>query len=308
MHERIIGRHSGAQPGPLLVCIGGIHGNERAGVLAIEEVFRLLRIEPDLNPGFAFKGTILGVIGNLSAWKTKSRFIDRDLNRMLDADEIEGIRNSPPENRNAEDAECLMLVDTIHDEIKKLDPPLTLVLDLHTTTADGGLFTIANDDPLSLEIAKGMHVPVILGVAENLPGTTLRFFQRPEQGMHCVAFEAGQHDDPECVHRAVAAVVNCMRRLGMVEPHDVDHRHDGLLIRISTGLPKVTRLIHHYLIKPGEEFVMKPGYRNFEVVREGDALAQNEHGPITSPANGLILMPKYQPQGDDGFFLIEPVE
>jgi len=37
-------------------------------------------------------------------------------------------------------------------------------------------------------------------------------------------------------------------------------------------------------------------------------IASNEHGDIHSPIDALMLMPKYQALGDDGFFLIEPVE
>ena len=47
---------------------------------------------------------------------------------------------------------------------------------------------------------------------------------------------------------------------------------------------------------------------NFQTIKTGDVLAHNEHGPVSSPMDGLILMPKYQPQGDDGFFIVQVVE
>jgi succinylglutamate desuccinylase len=308
MHERIIGRYAGNEAGPLLICIGAMHGNEPSGVRAIEEVCRLLAQEPEVNPGFHYRGAFLGLIGNVHAYKVGRRFIDRDLNRMLEEEELAGIRQSAVQNRNMEDLEALRLVDRIEEEIARVKPTFTLILDLHTTTADGGLFTICADDPKSIELAKGLHVPVILGIAENLPGTTIAYFNRPAENRHCIVFEAGQHQDPACVHRSVAAIVNCMRSIGSVDPKDVDHRHDGLLIRISEGLPKVTRLAYHYHIQPGEEFVMRPGYRNFHRVRNGEVLASNGQGEIASPMDALMLMPKYQPLGDDGFFLIEAVE
>ena len=34
----LIGTHAGERPGPLLVCVGGVHGNEPAGVRALEAV------------------------------------------------------------------------------------------------------------------------------------------------------------------------------------------------------------------------------------------------------------------------------
>jgi succinylglutamate desuccinylase len=190
----------------------------------------------------------------------------------------------------------------------KYNPSLTLILDLHTTTADGGIFTIAADDEMSLALAKGLHAPVILGFAEDLKGTTLNFLNRPEDQTYCIVFESGQHHDPESIHRSAAAIVNCMRTIGAVDSRDVDHRHDGILIKMAEGLPKITNLIYHYRIKPGERFAMKPGYKNFQAVNAGEVIAENEKGIITSPLSGLILMPKYQSQGDDGFFLVEVLE
>ena len=83
MEGRIIDRYEGKEPGPLLICIGGMHGNEPAGILAIQEVFRLLDIEDACNPEFSYRGSFIGIRGNLRAIQNEQRFIDRDLNRML---------------------------------------------------------------------------------------------------------------------------------------------------------------------------------------------------------------------------------
>lgn len=308
MNNRIIGRYEGDGPGPLLIGIGSIHGNEPAGVLAINEVFRLLDIEHDFNPGFQYHGSFVGIQGNLSAIAKKQRFIDRDLNRMLLPDEVSRIRSTAEENWSSEDWECIELIETIDTEIARYQPPFTLILDFHTTTADGGIFTIAADDPMSSTLAKGLHAPVILGFEIMLKGTTLQYFNRPAENKFCIVFEAGQHEDPESVYRTAAAIVNCMRTIGSVDSRDVDHRHDGMLIKMAEGLPKVTRLVFHYRIKPGEDFEMKPGYKNFQPVKAGELLASNERGAIACPMDGLILMPKYQKQGDDGFFIVETIE
>ena len=308
MDNRIIGRYEGKEKGPLLICIGGMHGNEPSGVEAIHEVFRLLDHEPGVNPAFRYKGVLLGIRGNLSALHTKQRFIRRDLNRMMTTAEVERIQKLEPGQVTEEDRECLELVTLIDAERKKYNAALTLILDMHTTTADGGIFTIAAEDELSRILAKGLHAPVVLGIAEGLVGTTIDYFHRPAAGCYCIVFEAGRHDDPEAVHRSVAAIINCMRSIGAVDSKDVDHRHDGLLISLSIGLPKVTRLIFHYKIQPGENFIMKPGYKNFQNITAGEEVAGNENGPIRSPVSGLILMPKYQSQGDDGFFIVEVLE
>ena len=308
MDSRIIGRYEGDGPGPLLIGIGSIHGNEPAGVLAIREVFRLLDIENEYNPGFQYHGTFVGLQGNLRAIAKQQRYIDRDLNRMLLPEEVLRIESTPREHWTAEDHECIELIAAIDAEINRYQPSFTLILDFHTTTADGGIFTIAADDPMSSTLAKGLHAPVILGFEIMLKGTTLQYFNRPAENKFCIVFEAGQHEDPESVYRTAAAIVNCMRTIGSVDSRDVDHRHDGMLIKMAEGLPKVTRLIYHYGIKPGEDFVMKPGYKNFQPVKTGELLASNEFGAIPCPVDGLILMPKYQKLGDDGFFIVEVLE
>ena len=95
MEGRIIDRYEGVDPGPLLICIGSMHGNEPAGLLAIQEVFRLLDIETDFNPGFRYHGSFVGIRGNIRAIEKSQRFIDRDLNRMLLKEEMDRITSTP---------------------------------------------------------------------------------------------------------------------------------------------------------------------------------------------------------------------
>lgn len=308
MVDRLIGRYEGSAPGPLVICIGAIHGNEPTGVLALREVFRLLSIEPEHNPGFEFHGQLLGFIGNLAALNAGKRFIVKDLNRMLTGENYEQSKQFHHDQLDSEDRECVELIDSMRKEIDHYRPSYTLIIDLHTTTADGGIFTIASEDEETRQLASGLFAPVILGIAENLRGTTIDFFHKPEERQFCIVFEAGRHDDPDSVHRCVAAVINCLRNIGSVKKEDVHHRHAHLLMQKSAGLPKLTRLIYHYKIPPGEKFVMKPGYENFRKISKGEVLAENQSGPILSPYDGLILMPKYQSQGDDGFFIIENLD
>ena len=308
MTKRIIGKHTGLNEGPLLFCIGGIHGNEWAGIIAIEEVLTLLEKEILENPAFQYNGAFIGLRGNLPALDQKKRFIDRDLNRMLTNEENNRITNISPENRSSEDRQTFELIRTIEEEVKKYKAEFVLIIDLHTTTADGGIFTISSNDPMSRELAMALHAPVILGIAEDLKGTTIDYFNKPDQNQYCIVFEAGQHDDPECVHRSVSAIISAMKKIGSVDASDVNVRHEKMLVRQSEGLPKLTKLIYHYKIKEGEKFQMLPGFQNFQPVIKGERLASNKDGHVYAPSDGLILMPKYQSQGDDGFFLVESIE
>ena len=185
-----------------------------------------------------------------------------------------------------------------------------MFLDLHTTTAYGGIFSIATDDPESVRIGIEMHAPVIKGMLEGIYGTTLHFFNNKnfEPETVAVCFESGQHQEPLSVNRAIAALTNCMRTIGCVRGEDVENRHDALLIEYGRSLPKVAELITCHRIAPGDNFEMVPNFKNFQEVSAGQVLAYDKHGAITARTDGLILMPLYQMQGDDGFFLIKKLE
>jgi succinylglutamate desuccinylase len=306
-NERIIGRYTGQKKGPLLLCIGGIHGNEPAGVQALSILFKLLEIEPESNPGFHFCGRIVGLRGNLRAIKKNARYQERDLNRLITPENVKRVKQTPDARLRPEELELKELVNTIEAEVDDYQPERLVVLDLHTTTAFGGIFSIATDDPESVRIAVELHAPVITGMLNGIRGTTLHYFTREQFGRDCVCvvFESGQHEETLSVNRAIAAVINCMRTIGCVRAEDVENRHDALLIEYSKGLPKVLDLLYCHEITPDDHFRMMPGYRNFQYIEEGELLAHDKNGPIYAQQEGYILMPLYQPQGEDGFFIIQ---
>ena len=57
----------------------------------------------------------------------------------------------------------------------------------------------------------------------------------------------------------------------------------------------------------GDGFEMRPGYHNFQPVKKDELLATDASGEIRSPRDGLLLLPRYQGQGNDGFFLAREV-
>jgi succinylglutamate desuccinylase len=307
--KRLIGRHTGQEKGPLLVCFGGMHGNEPAGIQALSILFKLLELEPESNPDFHFRGRIVGFKGNLRAIENGVRFMDRDLNRQWRPEMVERVLSTPVSQLRHEELEILELHTAVMEEIHDYRPDEVIVLDLHTTTAYGGIFSIATDDPKSVNIAVELHAPVITGLLEGIQGTTLHYFNTENIGVTTttVCFESGQHEETLSVNRAIAAIINCMRTVGCVRSEDVENRHDALLIEYARGLPKVSELITTHSIQPGDEFRMVPDYKNFQKVKQGEILAFDRNGPIEAIEDGLILMPLYQKQGEDGFFLIRAV-
>jgi len=82
-----------------------------------------------------------------------------------------------------------------------------------------------------------------------------------------------------------------------------------LLEERSKGLPLEAKLMHVHSVQANDNFRMTDTkiYNNFDPITKGEILAYDKNGPIISPYDGLILMPLYQKQGNDGFFIIQEI-
>lgn len=307
--QRILGRYDTREPGPLFICLGSIHGNEPAGTEAIRIVLDLLRTEPKVNPGFVFRGRMIGLTGNVRALEFGKRFMKFDMNRTLTREKIREIHNTKDPLQD-EDAEIAELISIIHEEIADYRPDRIVVLDLHSTSAAGGIFVISTDDPESIRIGSELHAPVILDFGNKVPGTTLEYFSREnfQEDIIAVVFECGQHNESLSAKRAVAAIINCMRTIGCINAEDVENKHDQLLREYAEGLPRIARLVERCHVDEGSHFALVREFKNFEPLLAGQVVAYSNDTPIKAHHDGLILLPRLQDQGEDGFFIVQPLE
>ena len=303
---RLIGRYSQQKKGPMLVVIGAMHGNEPAGVEAIKAVLLRLKDEEVKNPDFEFRGSFMGVIGNLDAYQKNVRYIDQDLNRSWSYQVYKDIVKKPKEHLNTEHRQIIEIIEELRQEINRAFPTEMVVLDLHTTSAHGGIFSLTTDDDFSIKMAKELHAPVIKGMLKGISDSSIHFFHGQNLGIPTTAigFECGQHLDPNAINIGVAAIINCMRTINCVNSKDVENFHDEMLIDFSKELPKVNKIIYKYAIKDRSQFSMIPGFKSFDKVAEGQPLAYDGGELITCPKDARILMPLYQKKGNDGYFLI----
>jgi succinylglutamate desuccinylase len=308
MH-RIIGKYTGDKPGPLIVITAAMHGNEPAGVKALDLLFKMLEVEPITRPGFSYKGEIVGLLGNIPAFSQQKRYIKKDINRCWHPAYIDQLLQKDKNDLRDEDFEIRDILDTIGEEINRLKPSRLYLLDLHTTSSDGGIFCIATEEVESIEIAKQIHAPVITGLLDGIEGTTLHYFNTNNKKISttAIAFEGGHHDDPFSVNRCIAATINFMRAIGVIHSDDVENQHDYILQQYSNHLPQIVRVIYRYFIQDNKKWQMKPGYKNFQKITAGEILARYDGEKVTAPCDGLILMPLYQSQGQDGFFIVEEI-
>lgn len=308
--ERVIGRYTGDEKGPLLIVFGAMHGNEPAGVKAMDLMLKMLEVEPITNPQFKFKGRLVGLVGNVRAMREGERFINKDLNRQFTLENIRRVQTAAVDTLDSEDLELKEILEAVNQEIADYQPEKLVILDLHTTTAYGGIFSIPTDDEESIRIALELHAPVVKGMLKGIKGTSLHYFNNDNFEIETVAvcFESGQHEENLSINRAIAAITNCTRTIGCVDAVHIENRHDSLLIEYSKNLPKLAQLMEIHSIKPGDGFEMMPNFKNFQKIKRGEWLAKDKNGKILASTDGRILMPLYQKQGEDGFFLIKTME
>ena len=307
--NRIIGRYTGEEKGPLLIVFGQMHGNEPAGTKAIDLMLKMLEVEPITNPDFIYRGRMLGLTGNLKAANKGIRFIEKDLNRCWTESNIKRINQSTPDALHAEEQEIRELMNIITKELEEYKPDKVYVLDLHTTSSNGGIFTIVPDLDESIRIGMKLNAPVVLGLLEGVKGTSTEYFDEKALGVPTVSltFESGNHDDVLSINRAIAAMTNLMGIIGNIDPKHVENRHNILLQKYSENLPKLSKLIYKHSIDDQDGFIMNPGYKNFQKISKNEFLAKDNKGKVLAPYDGRILMPLYQKQGEDGFFIIKEI-
>lgn len=295
---RIMGAIQGAFPGPTLLCVGGLHGNEPAGVRALERVLEALAPRVGV-----MRGEIVALAGNRSALALSRRFVDRDLNRAWTDERMAALREGGLSGNQVEDGEQMELLSAIEEVVARARGPVYF-LDLHTTSGAGGPFITFGDTLPNRALAAHIPVPMILGLEELVDGTLLDFLAR--HGIVGAVYETGQHGEPRAVDRAEAGVWLAAAAVGLLPEGSLPEAAVArkLLMRDAGHLPKAMEMVWRHPIGPLDAFVMDPGWENFRPVAKGQVVAVDARGPVMAPYQGRMLMPLYQRQGEDGFFII----
>jgi hypothetical protein len=273
----------------MLVAIGGIHGNEPAGALALARVVEQLESTSPL-----VCGDVVALAGNLPALGVGKRFIDEDLNRRFN--------RRPVDPSVVEDTQRQELLCALDEAFARARGPVVL-LDLHTTSGHGTPFGVFADTMVSRNFARRFPVPLVLGLEEQLADTLVDFFGL--EGHVAVGFEGGQHDDPKSVDNLEAIVWLALSELGLVGRPALAQRR--ALEQVVAGAPRLFEVTYRHEVADEDEFSMLPGFRSFQLVEREQVIAEDVRGSVHVPSDGYLLMPLYQKQGSDGFFLVREV-
>ncbi|MCB5176494.1 L,D-transpeptidase family protein [Microvirga lenta] len=292
-------RFIGIQPGPKLLVMGAVHGNEPCGTQAI------LRAISDCRTGKLAirRGEVTFLpVANLKAYRQRTREGDRNLNRDL------------REKTIPEDYE-----DRIGNRLCALLRENEVLLDIHSFRGAGEPFVFAgplnNSGPVEPfrfaeaegELAARLGTTVVihgwlevygrflkerirLGYSNRASsegvGTTeyMRF-----SGGYGVTLECGSHDDPKAVEVGYSAIVSALAHLGLVD----------------APVPKVTAntviQIVDVLICEAEGDRLEGNWRTGDAIAEGQALVRRGAGEVlTAPRDGFIIFPNASAKPGDG--------
>ena len=299
---RVIDRLRGDADGPTLLLVGGVHGNEPAGVDATRAAIADLR-----RRGVTMRGEVIGLVGNVRALAAHRRYLARDLNRLWTRDRVAAARNvadgwTAPTLDGAELTELAELSSELEAVLAAARGPV-IVLDLHTTSAAGIPFGVVGPTEAHRALAAHFPMPCIAGLEEQLEGVLTGYLGA--QGCVTLAVEGGQTDTPEARANLDAVVAIGLVVSGVVAAEDMPGRLDdarALLARSRGDLPTTIEVVSRHPVKPSDEFRMEPGFANIQRTPAGTLLAHDHTGEIRAPFDGLVLLPLYQPQGSDGFF------
>lgn len=298
--ERIIGHIGGIKPGPTLIFLGGMHGNEPSGVFALHKV-----IEEISEKNLDISGNVYALSGNLKALENGERFSSKDLNRMWTRENIESLIAGNLKVDNDDKNELLELHELIEDILSKESGPFYF-MDLHTTSSETMPFVLVNDTLVNRKFTERYPVPMILGIEEYLDGPLLSYIN--ELGYVAFGYEAGQHDDLASIENHIAFIYLTLKFAGCLSEDDIDYYHYyEQLAKTSVDSQFVYEISYAFRIKEEDFFSMKPGFVNFQHVKKGQEMATRNNDPVIATYSGRIFMPRYQNDGEDGFFEIRKV-
>jgi predicted deacylase len=266
-------------PGPRVLLLGGVHGDEKPGVLALD------RLAAEFSSGgLSLARGQLTIVprANAEAVARGLHFIDENLNRIVRP------HDAPASREQGLAAELAALI-AAHDA----------VLDLHGTPAPTVPFAFLDDESVPVRgwaEALGAEF-LVLGWPALYAGsdalTTTGFAQT--LGKRAVTVEAGQNDDPAAAEFAFDAARRAIA-------------HFGLIIGTPRRpKPKAVRLTA--VVRREREGKFERPWKNFDPVKKGEIVARYADGvEIVASEDAFVVMPyEAAAVGEEWYYLAVPV-
>lgn len=292
-------RFTGLAPGPKLIVVGAVHGNETCGPQAI------LRAINDCRMGRLLirRGEVTFLpVANMKAYRQRTREGDRNLNRDLRDKTI------------PEDYE-----DRVGNRLCPLLREHDILLDIHSFRGEGEPFVFAGPLDNTGPVEPFRHARAEGEFAARL-GTSIaihgwldvygRFLKERERlghsnkansegvgtteymrfsGGYGVTLECGSHDDPQAAEVGYAAIVRALAHLGMIDASS------------PNVTAKTVIRVADVLACEAEGDRLEETWRTGDRVAAGQIIVRRADGEVLkAPEDGFIIFPNHAAKPGDG--------
>ncbi len=312
-HSMLRAHHfAGLAPGPRLIVLGAVHGNEVCGTRAIERVLA----ELEAGRWQLRRGALsLVPVANPLAYANGTRNGERNLNRRL-------LPTDAPREYEDQLANLLCPWLAAHD----------VLLDLHSFLGPGEPFVLRgppdNDgtlEPFAHAVAEG-RLAECLGPTRIVEGWMTVYAEGAarrracgmkddadasygigtteymrSQGGYAVTLECGQHEDPAAPQVAYHAIRRAVALLGLAEWPDFEPLpRGGAFERLRLATVVDREHANDRLVRP---------WASFDALRAGEPVAERADGTFwRAPRDGRVVFPDPSARpGHEWFYFAEPL-
>ena len=179
------------------------------------------------------------------------------------------------------------------------------IVDLHNTSSSNGVFTIVNNLTES-KIASSLNIPRINNLFPKVKGSMAEYYH--SKGVRSIVFEGGAIGDPASINNHEAGIWKILENQQLIKsiniPNDIRQKSEKMA-SFSKHVNGNYKVVYIHKIQDNDQFLMNPNMQNFEDIKKGQIIANDKNGSIKSPQSGKLLMPLYQEQGKEGFYIIK---
>ncbi|MDZ4217294.1 MAG: succinylglutamate desuccinylase/aspartoacylase family protein [Candidatus Gracilibacteria bacterium] len=241
--------------------VGGVHGDEKVGVLVVEKLRTYLE-------GKTLTGTAFLIIGNPRAVELNKRFVDEDLNRLF---HFEFDTKNPQTLEQKRALELAPVLEQCHFGV-----------DLHSTIKPSVPFVYTKAGGERMKLARCFDVECIVTTGTPTLNCLDGFIDRNPVDGQAFTVETGWHKDLEKVDGIFASVVEILNTLEVLE----------------SGVPPGKRKKPQELTTYLRVIVDHPSFRftqelaNFQRLPAGTVIAKSDLKEFRLDRDSVVLFPK----------------
>lgn len=266
MNKKSIVLKKGNLPGKTLTVFAGVHGNEKAGVMALKKIIKKIRLK---------SGSVYFVFANPAAIGKNIRQVEKNLNRCF----LKGNQGKTLEDKRAR--QLMKILDTCD-----------ALLDLHASNTKKTLPFIICERP-SFDLASKMNFGIVSSGWDKIePGAADGYVSRKDKIALCV--ECGSvHHYLSNIKLAEESICQFLQYFEVTEKIVPYYSRKQKLIKVFKAVHKKTNQLHFSKI-----------FKDFHVLTPGETIARDGGEKYIAGKNQIIIFPNPNKQIGEEIFIL----